>query len=454
MDEPRGRALPRRTAALLAAVPLVAVLLADATLVARHTTTEQVHRLPAHAATGRSPQAGRAIDAARTRTLALRALLARRGHAVLHHDRAEWLATVDPARPAFRRQQAATFDNMRDVPFSSWRYTFDPAHAQLHYADVPRYRVPYWAPETFALHYQLRGFDKEPTNLPQYPTFVRRAGRWYLTSLTDFAQEGMTSSRELWDYGPVAVVRRPRVLVLGHPSASSTMQVLAGEAEADIPRVTAVWGSHWSQRIVLLVPSTQRELARVVDDFGDLDHIAAVATAEVQTHSGHPDPVGDRVGINPDNWPKLSPLGRQIVLAHEFTHVATRAVTGGAMPTWLAEGFADYVGYLDSGVPTAFAAQELATDVRAGHVPRRLPPDEQFDGASKRLAQAYEAAWMACRLIASRYGQGALVRLYRAVGTSTDNSKVAVDEAMARVLHISTTRFVREWRDFLRGELS
>jgi len=74
--------------------------------------------------------------------------------------------------------------------------------------------------------------------------------------------------------------------------------------------------------------------------------------------------------------------------------------------------------------------------------------------AGPRLAQAYEAAWMACRLIASRYGQGALVRLYRAVGTSTDNSKVAVDEAMARVLHISTTRFVREWRDFLRSELS
>lgn len=232
------------------------------------------------------------------------------------------------------------------------------------------------------------------------------------------------------------------------------MQLLADEAVADIPRVTAVWGSHWARRVVLLVPTTQHELSKVVDDYGDLDHIAAVATAEVQTHPGRPDPVGDRVGINPGNWPKLSSLGRQIVLTHELTHVATRPVTGAAMPTWLAEGFADYVGYLNSGVPTSFAAQELAADVRAGHVPSQLPSDREFDGDSKNLSQAYEGAWLACRLIAERHGQAALVRFYRAVGTSSLSQTDALAAVSIKVLHMPFQRFTREWRAFLRTELA
>jgi hypothetical protein len=384
----------------------------------------------------------------------LRTLLVRRGQAVLHHDRAAWLSTVDPRRPQFRRAQRASFDNLRNVSFSSWSYTFDPSNAQPPAPSTARYHAPFWAPATFALHYRLRGFDSRPTNLLQYPTFVRRQGRWFLSSLSDFTRQGMTSAQELWDFGPVDVVRRPQVLVLGHPDALSTMGAVADEAVADIPRVTAVWGRNWSQRAVLLVPDSQRELSHVVADFGDLDHIAAVATAEVQTSAGHPNPVGDRVGINPANWPKLSPLGRRIVLTHELTHVATRSVTGDATPTWLAEGFADYVGYLDSGIPTPFAAQELAADVRAGRIPRTLPPDAQFDGASKRLSQAYEGGWLACRLIAAHYGQQALVRFYRAVGTSSGDSRDAVDAAARSVLHLSTDRLVAEWHVFLRAELS
>jgi hypothetical protein len=425
------------------------VLLADGALLARRSAP------PASppSTSSKGPQASRTPDD-NARAAALRALLARRSDAVLHHDRLEWLGTLDPRHRAFRRQQVQLFANLAAVPLASWSYTFDPSSDQPPNHATARYHATVWAPSTFALHYQLRGFDPRPTNLAQYPTFVQRQGAWYLTSFSDFAGAGESSARELWDYGPVVVVRRPRVLVLGHPAQQSTLGLIADEAAADIPRVTAVWGPRWARRVVVLVPSTQRELSKVVDDYGNLDHIAAVATAEVQTHPGHPDPVGDRVGINPDNWPKLSSLGRQIVLTHELTHVATRSVTGAAMPTWLAEGFADYVGYLGSGVPTGFAAQELAADVKAGHVPSSLPDDAQFDGASKRLSQAYEGAWLACRLIAERHGQAALVRFYRAVGTSPSSQSEALAAASTKVLHESFTRFTREWRAFLRAELA
>jgi hypothetical protein len=444
--------LPRKFGILLAAVPLVAVLLADGALLARRSTPGADGAKPS---TTNAPRASRALDdAARVRTEAIRGLLARRSDAILHHDRAEWVGTLDPRSRPFRRQQLATFANVRAVPLASWSYTFDPSDPQPRNHATRRYHAPVWAPSTFALHYRLRGFDQQPTNLPQFPTFVRRDGQWYIASFDDFVRAGETSSRELWDFGPVVVVRRPRVLVLGHPGEESTMQLLADQAVADIPRVTAVWGSRWARRVVLLVPTSQHELSKVVDDYGNLDHIAAVATAEVQTHPGRPDPVGDRVGINPDNWPKLSALGRQIVLTHELTHVATRSVTGAAMPTWLAEGFADYVGYLNSGIPAGFAAQELAADVRGGHVPSALPGDREFDGDSKNLSQAYEGAWLACRLIAERHGQQALVRFYRAVGTSSASQEDALAAASARVLHQPFQRFTREWRSYLRSELA
>jgi hypothetical protein len=439
---------------VVAALPIAAVIAADVSIVVRHDASAgpsaaQPAPTPLPTATAapqgeRNPEAGRAA--------AIRALLQQRGDAVVHHDRAEWLSTLDPKQPKFRDEQLAVFGNLQQVSFASWSYSFDPDRAQPHVPATRRYGAPVWAPADFALRYRLRGFDAQPTVLPQYPTFVHRSTGWYLGSLTDFASHGMHSSRDLWDNGPVEVVRQPHVLVLGHPESISTMDAVAAEVSDDIPRVTSVWGTNWSQRAVVLVPSTEHELAEVVDDKGNLDHIAAVATAEVN-QAGRPNPVGDRIGINPQNWPRLSLLGRRIVLTHELTHVASRAVTSSATPKWLSEGFADYVGYRDSGIPTAFVAQDLALDVRRGAVPKALPDDKQFDSAYAKLSRSYEEAWMACRLIASSWGQHKLVELYRAVGVSNDVSSLAVSEAMHRVLHTSPKKFTAAWQRDLRDEL-
>jgi hypothetical protein len=383
---------------------------------------------------------------------AIEAMLFLRSKAILDRDRKAFLASVDPRQRRFRAAQARMFDNLRRVPLASWSYTFDPTRSQVLTPDR-QYDAPTWSPAHFALHYRLRGFDRQPTNLEQYPTFVQRHGQWFLASLSDYTGAGLRSAHDLWDFGPVAVVRRPNVLVLGHPSSLATMAGVAAEVVADIPRVTAVWGRGWARRAVVVVPSTQRELSRVVADFGDLDKIAAVATAEISIGTRRANPVGDRIGINPANWPKISSLGRQIVLTHELTHVATRALTTAATPSWLAEGFADYVGYLGTGIPTPFVAQDLATDIRRGKVPHRLPKDTQFNGANARLAQAYEGGWMACRLIADRYGQRALVRFYRVVGRSTSDADAAIGAAAAQVLHRSTSSFVSAWRAYLRAQL-
>jgi hypothetical protein len=310
-----------------------------------------------------------------------------------------------------------------------------------------------WAPSFFSLRYRLAHFDTRPTNLKQYPTFVERDGHWYLGSLTDYARRGLVSATDLWDYGKVTVVRRADVLVLGFAAQHATMLAVASDVRTSIPQVTKVWGRHWARRAVVLVPRTLHQMALIDSDHENLRRIAALTSAEVSTTAGHPSPVGDRITINPYAWPMLSELGRSIVLRHELTHVATQAATGTQTPTWLSEGFADYVGFKFAGISTSLAGHELQAEIEAGHVPSRLPSDHGFNGAVNQLAVHYEAAWFACRTIAERFGQAALVRFYRAVGTSSQSTSVALRDALSTVLHLKLARFVGLWRHQMRAEL-
>ncbi|HEY9522111.1 MAG TPA: hypothetical protein VIR33_02635, partial [Thermopolyspora sp.] len=120
----------------------------------------------------------------------------------------------------------------------------------------------------------------------------------------------------------------------------------------------------------------------------------------------------------------------------ELTHVATHAAISD-LPTWLVEGFADYVAYRDSGIPVRTAAAELAADVRAGRLPAALPTRRDFHDDERRV-RAYEEAWLACRYIAARFGEEALVRLYR----------------RERALGMSVAEFTAAWREYVRGELA
>lgn len=346
------------------------------------------------------------------------------------------------------------FANLAAVRFASWSYSIGSGSARLPAGRRSHYDAPTWAPTGFALHYRLAGFDARPTDLPQYPTFVSRSGRWYVGSLSDFRRRGDISATDLWDYAPVHVVRRHSVLVLGPRSQLGMMAEVAGQVEAAIPKVTAVWGPRWARRVIVLVPSSQREMGLVDADRADLNQIAALTSSEISSVHGRPAPVGDRITINPRNWPELAPIGAAVVLAHELTHVASRADTGSQTPKWLSEGFADYVGFRDADVSVTVAAAELAANVRAGRPPRQLPNDGAFRGANKGLPQAYEASWLACRYIATRFGQHALVRFYRAVGTSRATTSLAVASALHRVLGLTRPHFIALWRGYVHAQLA
>jgi hypothetical protein len=394
------------------------------------------------------------VDGSAGRDLAVRILLNRHADALLGHNRVGWLADIDPSAAAFRAKQAALFDNLAAVPLASWHYVVDPlVTRQLTAAASRRYRaVRVWVPSV-TLRYGLKVVDATPTDRPAVLTFVQRGTRWYLAADDDAVADGGRTWRGMWDFGRVVVLRGASSLVLAHPGNASRMRSFADTVDLAVPRVTAVWGPNWPRQVAVLIPDGTKELTALVGEQFALARIAAVSIADyVDTKTGKTR--GQRVVLNPANLDRLGSLGRRIVLQHEITHVASRAATSTSMPTWLVEGFADFVGYRDSGVGPGVIAADLHTLLGRHSWPGRLPADQDFHGDSPRLTVAYEEAWTACRLIAGRIGLPGLVRFYRTVGTSPGAGPAAVDSALRRYLHLSTAQFVAQWRAAVQAEFS
>jgi hypothetical protein len=193
------------------------------------------------------------------------------------------------------------------------------------------------------------------------------------------------------------------------------------------------------------VPRTQADMALIVGTSAKgLEQIAAVTTG----YSASGPTRGDRVVINPRAWRSLQKLGRRVVMSHEVTHLATRAVTYSSVPIWMSEGFADYVAYEAVDFPVRVIAAHVLELVRAGKGPTRLPGDTDFDASHGDVATAYESSWLAARLIADRYGERKLVRLYVSLA---DRDNGPADDDIRAVLGISEKKLVKDWRAYLKS---
>lgn len=353
-------------------------------------------------------------------------LLDRRAAAIRDRDRVAFMATLDPAAAGFRREQAQLFDNLAGVPLVHWRYHLDPAGA-------------------VSLNYALAGVDEWPTTRPSSLDILIRGDRWYLGE--DPAGPGW---RGLWDFGPVVTARGRSGLVLAHPPQSGWIEELARVVDAAVPVVSSVWGPDWSQQVALLVPGNAAEMTELIGSGLVLADIAAVAISDEFDFSRGV-ASGQRVVVHADNLERLSPAGQRVVIQHEIAHLAARASTAPDTAMWLVEGFADYIGYLDSGVPVRVAARELTAAVEQGELPRDLPGRDSFRGDNPRLGQAYQEAWLACLLIEQRAGQDGLVRLYR---DAAEGGQPALERALVEVLDTTYEEFVADWRDFVADTLA
>ncbi|MES4905127.1 MULTISPECIES: hypothetical protein [unclassified Streptomyces] len=397
--------------------------------------------LPAVALTGcgtaQSPDDGAGRDGR-----AVQQLLDRRAAAVRERDEGAFLATVDRRSARYLAEQRRMFAHLSAVPVRSWTYRlvdtggFDPA---LGGGRRLAARVE--------LRYRLSGYDTAPVVADEYLTLAQRGGRWYVAS-DDGEKDGRRTSVQLWDQGAVTAVRGEHSLVLGVGQDRRRLRELAAGADRAVAVLRKVWPHPWAGRVVVEVPASLERMAALLGSSASgYRGIAAVTTGEA---GGGRSAVADRVIVNPEAYQVLGDFGRRVVITHETAHVATRAATTAATPMWLSEGFADWTGYVGTGRAARDVAPELAGSVAAGRLPDALPDDKafRFGGDADALSQAYEEGWLACRLIAEKWGEGKLVEFYRAVGASP-RREGAVESALREVLGTNLADFTGLWRKYV-----
>ncbi|SDJ13567.1 hypothetical protein SAMN05444157_1918 [Frankineae bacterium MT45] len=441
----------RRTVLLACATQILVALLGLAAVVAWTSPSDS----------SRAAEAGPTGSGTAPTQAQVAALLASQSSAMIARDRSRFAAGLDPSPAAktYRDAQLAAFGNIADVPLASWVESIDSPVTATDAAQAATTRLG--ANATIVkvqLAYALRDVDPAPTLHSLWLTFVHRDGRTVISSDSDLADQAGASWHGLWDYGKVDVYRGASSLVLAHPQFAALLPVYAGVVDSAVKAVTAVWGSDWTRQVAVVIPDTQDEMTAVIGNDLVLNQIDAVSVADVDNPEAG-QLLGQRVVLNPANLQKLSDVGEQIVLRHEVTLIATRPTVGTGMPTWLIEGFAEYVANLNSGQTVKFAASELSHDVAAGRVPTSLPTTTDYNSENTRIAQVYEESWLACRYIAARAGESGLLKFYRAVAAAIQavpaaTADEAVNGALKSVLGVSTTQFASGWSGYLRAQLS
>ncbi|MGW4380869.1 hypothetical protein [Kitasatospora sp. NPDC004531] len=289
------------------------------------------------------------------------------------------------------------------------------------------------------LGYRIAGVDDYPALLERQIELQREPAGWRVL------RETPTGAVAPWDLGAVRTANGQHSVVLGL-GEDTELADLAALADRAVPTVESVWGTWRPGPLLLELPLTVQQFARRMDVSADAyQGIAAVtlAVGGAPTHTP-----ADRIVVNPEAYRQLSDLGRRVVVTHEATHVATRADTKSCTPLWLSEGVADYTGYQGTGRTTRQIAPELARDVRAGRMPDGLPADEAFAAGSAGIAQAYEQSWLACDLIARRYGPQRLVALYRTVGQYGTGG---LERAFRAELGLGVAEFTKHWQGEVAG---
>jgi hypothetical protein len=274
--------------------------------------------------------------------------------------------------------------------------------------------------------------------VPWVPIFAVVSGKWLLVGEATGKELPSGVGGQPWDAGPVIVERSEHVVGVFSAGTSARAKVLIKLADQALERVAKVRPGGWVGKVFLIAVKD-----RAVFDayFGSaperIDQVAAIAVphyGEVHEWTNAAAYSATRIIFNPD---ELDERDQQLSddLTHEFTHAAMAPVTTGWTPTWLVEGFAEYVSYKGAQIN----AESLKRALQGATV-ENLNAGQNFYEEPIN----YITAWLACRMISETYGEAKLITLYERFQT-TSNEEVVISQ----VLGIPRTTLIRNWQDYV-----
>lgn len=362
------------------------------------------------------------------------ALLSDLTDALSRGTRREALALAAPGQPSARRTLGWVYDNVQELGITDLAMRFvDEESDALTPADRRALGRDTWVGDV-ALSWRIDGYDEKQSEMEVSVAFVDTPeGAAFAAADGDYGNPA-----PLWLLTDLAVERSRRALVaVADDRLLDRYAALADEAVRDVRAVLP----RWRGRLVVEVPATKEQLGRALDAPPEAYGSIAAVTATVDGSRSPSSPV--HILVNPSVFAGLGEEGAQIVMTHEATHVAVDAATS-TMPLWLLEGFADYVALARTELAVSVTASQILAEVRRDGPPRALPGRDDFDPSNKLLGTSYEAAWLACRLLAEQYGEAELVAFYDAVDSGS-----SVEAAFAD-LGTTQQEFTARWREYLR----
>lgn len=349
-----------------------------------------------------------------------------------------FLSTLDQGNRGLVDRQRRYFENLRQLPLSTFSYRVE----RKVWPDV--LSDPSWGKDAFVpeveLSEQLGGYDERPVKKLTGFAFGYRGNRFVMIS--DRTRAGKFfpgTDPDPWERTRIRVRRTGAVLgvydATSWPSSAEVNNVVSD----GVDQLQRVLPFPWSGRVVVYEFADKR----VLDGFrdvpgGNISHLGAL-TFPVYADLADTDQVGSRFVLMPGSVRAGEPfLGR--ITRHELTHVAL-GIRDDGVPTWFAEGLAEYFGARDI-VPSQRRIASVAV-ARARQGVSQLPASADFNGPDQ--AWHYALAWMAVDYIAATQGEGRLWDLMDAFhnfgeGTADQDQ----DNALERVLGMDSSQLARE----------
>ncbi len=399
-------------------------------------------------------------------TTAVSDLLGRRARALVAGDQGAFTATIaDPASVSGRRQLdsyraardlrvsrlevgAPAADLVEDAPGSGEAAT-PQGTAVATTEPSPGSSHPLRATAEVDVHYRVDDLDRGDRVARLGYDLVRGETGWQVEAERPVG----TGATAPWVAMPALRVSRGEHAVVAGTVPASRLAEHVAVVDRALPGLRAAWTAA-PERVLVLAPSTPPEADALLGRVPSPGTAPVAATTEGPTGAAGT-ATGDRIVLDPSAFDRLTASGRDVVLTHELAHVAVRSTVPGRPAAWLAEGYADHVGYARADVPSRRLLLPLASALRAGHGPRALPSAADLQPATGDIEVPYLAAWQAVELLARDHGEAALRRLVtRGASTgSAADAEAATDAALVSVLGTSRAELTDRWLTRL-GELA